>query len=140
MKPSETAALPNVIAEYQATWNAAGRYWGCDGLAACFTDDGLFFGGRPEHSVGREAITAYFRSYVGVIASCTLQLRDQEVLELSAECLVCQGFGDFSFVLADGRHTRSVVRTTLILVRQEDGWKARLQHFAPPPSEPPLGA
>jgi uncharacterized protein (TIGR02246 family) len=136
---STPASLPDPLAAHVAAWNAAGAHWNSEALANCFTEDGLFFGGRPEHSVGREAITAYFRSYIGTIASCHLQLRDQELLQLAPDTVAAQGYGDFSFVLGDGARTRSVVRTTLILVQQRDGWKARLQHFAPPPPEPPLG-
>ena len=139
MNRSATTALPPTLEAYQQAWNAAALQWDSDALASCFTEDGLFFGGRPQHSVGRAAIRDYFRSYIGVISSCTLHLRDQQVLDVEPDHFVSQGFGDFSFVLADGKHTRSTVRTTLVLVRQHDGWKARLQNFAPSPAEPPLG-
>lgn len=68
-----------------------------------------------------------------------LRLREQHVFNLEPDCLVAQGFGDFSFLLSDGLQTRSVVRTTLVLLRQQDRWKARLQHIAPIPKNPPLG-
>ena len=138
--PSSPSALPEPLVSYLAAWNAAGSRWDCAALAGCFTEDALFFGGRPEHSVGRHAIEAYFRSYIGIIASCTLSLREQHIVtDLGANALVAQGYGDFSFILADGLHTRSVVRTTLILVHQRDRWRARVQHIAPPPAEPPIG-
>lgn len=132
-------SLPAEIESYLASWNAAGSVWDCERLAECFTEDGLFFGGRPTHSVGRQAIEGYFRSYIGTITSCTLSLREQHVFNLDANCLVAQGFGEFFFELSDGLHTHSVVRTTLVLVRQQDRWKTRLQHIAPIPKNPPLG-
>lgn len=131
--------LPAPLDWYLSAWNDAGSVWNCDSLAERFTEDGLFFGGRPEHSVGREAIRAYFRSYIGTISSCNLALRDQHVAGLGPDCLMAQGFGDFSFVLSDGSRTRSVVRTTLVLVSEGNDWKARLQHIAPLPKQPPLG-
>lgn len=134
-------SIPQQVAvdNYLAGWNAAGAVWDCKRLADFYTDDGLFFGGRPGHSVGREAIGAYFRSYIGTIAACRLKLRDQHVVSLDADRFVAQGFGEFSFMLADGLATQSVVRTTLMLVRQHDTWKARLWNFAPSPEKPPLG-
>ena len=138
--PSTRVALPEPLTRYLSAWNAAGSRWDCAALAECFTEDALFFGGRPEHSVGRAAIEAYFRSYTGIIASCTLSLRDQHIVDdLVPDYCTAQGYGDFSFILADGLHTRSVVRTTLILVRERNRWRARLQHIAPPPAEPPIG-
>lgn len=131
--------LPYTLTAYEDAWNNAGRQWNTDALAACFTEDALFFGGRPEHSVGRAAIRGYFRSYIGVIASCTLHLRDHQQLDVAPGYFVSQGFADFSFVLADGMQTKSTVRTTLILVQDHDEWRARLQNFAPSPAEPPLG-
>ena len=132
-------SLPAEMESYLASWNAAASVWDCERLAECFTEDGLFFGGRPTHSVGRQAIEDYFRSYIGTISSCTLRVREQHVFNLEPDCFVAQGFGDFSFVLSDGLHTQSVVRTTLVLVCQQDRWKARLQHIAPIPKKPPLG-
>ena len=134
-----TTELPEPLRLYVADWNAAGVRWNSEALADCFTPDGLFFGGRPEHSVGHEAILAYFRSYVGIIESCTLQLRDQQLVDLGSQGLVAQGYGDFSFVLAGQRPTRSTVRTTLMLVQLGGRWRARVQHFGPPPLVPPLG-
>ena len=133
------ADLPAPLALYVEAWNAAGMRWDCDGLAECFTEDALFFGGRPEHSVGREAIRAYFRSYIGIIETCSLQLRDQHLVDRGPHGLAAQGYGDFAFRLAGGQLTRSTVRTTLILVPDGGRWRSRMHHFGPPPAVPPLG-
>ena len=121
-------------------WNAAGLRWNPSAYADCFTEDGLFFGGRPTHAVGRNAIRAYFESYVGVITVCQLALRDQQFVEAGPGFLLAQGWGEFSFILADGERTGSTVRTTWLLQQLPDGkWKIRQQHIAPPPAVPPLG-
>jgi uncharacterized protein (TIGR02246 family) len=131
---------PSILAQVLERWNAAGRRWDPSAFTDCFADDGLFYGGRPAHSVGRDAIRAYFDSYVGVIDVCQLVLRDQEFVEAGAGFLLAQGWGEFSFVLADGQRTTSTVRTTWLLQQLPGGeWKIRQQHFAPPPAEPPLG-
>ena len=132
-------ALRSTLLVYEEAWNKAGRKWDIEGLADCFTEDAMFFGGRPQHCVGRAAIRDYFHSYTGIIASCTLRLRDQQQLDVAPGYFVSQGFADFSFVLADGIQTKSTVRTTLILVQDHNEWRARLQNFAPSPAEPPLG-
>lgn len=136
VSPDSRAAAFDV---FLASWNQAALAWDCEGLANCYTPDGLFFGGRPDHFAGRDAIDAYFRSYIGTIVSCTLKLRDQHVVKLGADCLAAQGFGDFTFLLTGGQRTQSVVRTSLILAREEGRWKARLHHFSPAPKNPPLG-
>jgi uncharacterized protein (TIGR02246 family) len=129
-----------ILEEAQARWNAAGRRWDPAAFTDCFTADGLFYGGRPSHAVGREAIRAYFDSYIGVIDVCQLALRDQEFVEPGPGFLLAQGWGEFSFVLANGQHTQSTVRTTWLLQQLPGGeWKIRQQHFAPAPTTPPLG-
>ncbi len=129
-----------ILDEALARWNAAGRTWNVSAYADCFTEDGLFFGGRPAHAVGRAAIRAYFESYVGVIKVCQLALRDQQFVEAGPGFLLAQGWGEFTFVLADGERTGSTVRTTWLLQQMPDGpWKIRQQHIAPPPAVPPLG-
>lgn len=122
----------------QAQWNAAARRWDADALTLLYTEDAMFHGGRPGHSVGRESIRTYFASYRGIIESGQLKLQDQHIVAVAPGVFLAQGEGDFSFVLAPGRPTRSTVRTSLALV-QRGGWKILLHHFSPSPPRPPLG-
>jgi uncharacterized protein (TIGR02246 family) len=124
----------------QDAWNAAARTWNADGLAAIYTEDALFFGGRPGHFIGANAIRDYFASYEGIIESGAMSLVDQHVIRLDSDTLLAQGHVEFSFVLSGGRSTRSRLRTTLTLVRDASmRWKLRQHHFSPDPAAPPLG-
>jgi uncharacterized protein (TIGR02246 family) len=127
------------LAAVQRAWNAAGRPWNADRLAAVYTHDALFFGGRPGHFVGRAAVRDYFASYIGVIESGSLVLVEQQLVELSPGCLLAQGYADFSFVLSGNQATRSRVRTTLLIIRDGGDWRIRQHHFSPTPDAPPLG-
>lgn len=129
-----------ILEDVLARWNAAGQRWNPAAFADCFTDDGLFFGGRPTHYIGRDAIRAYFDSYIGVILVCQLALRDQAFVPAGPGFLLAQGWGEFSFTLADGQRTGSTVRTTWLMQQVDGGvWKIRQQHIAPAPQVPPLG-
>lgn len=127
------------LAVVLAAWNAAARNWDSRALAALYADDALFFGGRPGHAVGKQAIAEYFASYDGTIAAATLELIDQHIAPLGERDFVAQGFGRFRFGLCDGRTTTSLLRTTLVIVWQHGGWKIRLHHFSTVPEVPPLG-
>jgi ketosteroid isomerase-like protein len=126
------------LAQVQAAWNAAARRWNVDALTAIYTDNALFFGGRPGHSVGAAGIREYFASYEGVIESATLNLVEQQFLRLADDCFVAQGYGEFAFVLSGGRPSRSRLRTTLIVALQQDEWKIRQHHFSTTPESPPI--
>jgi len=128
-----------VLTAIGQAWTAAATPWKADALAAVYADDALFFGGRPGHSIGGAAIRDYFASYEGVIESGRLELVDQQVRELAPGCLLAQGYGDFTFVLAGHRQTRSLLRTTLVLSWQQGRWQIRQHHFSASPSAPPLG-
>lgn len=127
------------LAHVQRDWNAAGKHWHAGRLAEVYSQDALFFGGRPGHFVGRAAVQAYFASYVGVIESGAMVLAEQELAQLGPACLLAQGYADFSFVLQGGQNTQSRVRTTLVLVREGTVWRIRQHHFSPTPEAPPLG-
>src|SRR6267143_2037809 len=43
-------------------------------LVALYTDDALFYGGRPGHAVGHAKVREYFDSYVGTLAAARLAL------------------------------------------------------------------
>lgn len=129
----------DALAAVQQAWNAAARNWDAQALALVYTEDALFFGGRPGHSIGRAGIRDYFASYTGEILSGRMSLADQHVLELGPDSFLAQGYADFDFVLRGNVNTRSRLRTTLLFAQQEDVWKLRQHHFSQPPSAPPLG-
>lgn len=133
--PHAQAALDAVAAR----WNAAAAPWDAEALAAVYTADALFFGGRPGHCVGMEAIHAYFNSYEGVIRSGRMALVDQQLKCLAPACVLSQGYVDFAFELCDGQHTQSRLRTTLVLVSEDAQWRICQHHFSPTPEVPPLG-
>ena len=120
-------------------WNREAANWSAQRLSTLYTQDALFFGGREGHAVGAAAITAYFDSYHGVIFSAKLKLLDQQLLRLSDDAIMAQGFGEFDFVLAGDKSTQSVLRTTLVICREADDWKICAHHFSTIPSVPPLG-
>jgi len=126
------------LAAVEAAWNEGARHWNPAAITAVYLDDALFYGGRPGHAIGAKGVRAYFDSYVGVITSARLSLVEQHVLPLGADRFVAQGYGAFAFVLADGRHTASRLRTTLILERH-GAWRIRQHHFSVAPEVPPLG-
>jgi uncharacterized protein (TIGR02246 family) len=137
---TESASNPKkTLDEMQNAWNRAAKVWNPEALANLYADNALFYGGRSGHSVGVAAIQAYFESYDGIIQSAVLDLIEQEIVQLSPESFVSQGFGAFSFVLAGGRQTQSVLRTTLVLSRLNGKWKIQLHHFSVTPEAPPLG-
>jgi hypothetical protein len=139
---SSTSTSPDMqrtLAAVQDAWNQAGSVWGPDALAAIYTADALFFGGRPSHSVGQAAICDYFASYVGVIERGRMAWADTHCLALDAESFLAQGFVDFEFRLAGGRDTRSRLRSTWVIAQKVHGARIRLHHFSPPPDAPPLG-
>jgi uncharacterized protein (TIGR02246 family) len=134
-----TAAARKILADIQVAWNTAASTWNPDAFAAIYTDDALFFGGRPDHSVGGAAIRAYFASYMGALESATLDLVDQHFLWLADDCFLAQGFGDFVFVLESGkRMSRARMRTTLVIAQDDGAWKIRQHHFSVPPESPPI--
>ncbi|WP_174913468.1 YybH family protein [Burkholderia diffusa] len=126
------------LAIVQAAWNAAARDWNPDALTGIYTADALFFGGRPGHSAGRDAIRTYFASYDGVIRSATLALVEQHFIRLGDDCFLAQGYGEFAFVLGDGNTSRSRLRTTLVIALQQGEWKIRQHHFSTSPETPPI--
>ncbi len=134
-----TSEMQRALAAVQDAWSKAGSPWNPDALAALYTSDALFFGGRAGHSVGREAVRSYFASYVGVIEQGRMVLADTHYLAIDSDCFLAQGYVDFAFTLSGGRETRSRLRATLLIVRTKDGWRIRQHHFSPTPDAPPLG-
>lgn len=134
-----TSEAEEALAQVTADWNRAASSWDAAGLAAVYTEDGLLFGGRPGHCVGRPAIQAYFASYDGVILGGAMQMSGTQLRQLSQDCVLAQGMVDFAFTLAGDEQTRSTVRATLVLRRETGRWRIVDHHFSPTPAEPPLG-
>lgn len=132
-------SLKQTLDDMQNAWNLAAKVWNPKALANLYADDALFYGGRAGHSVGVAAIQAYFASYDGIIQSAVLNLIEQELVQISPESFVSQGLGAFAFVLAGGRQTQSVLRTTLVIRKLNGQWKIQLHHFSVTPEAPPLG-
>ena len=135
---NDTAMGEQALASVIAAWNDGSIQWNADGLARVYTEDALMFAGRPGHAVGREAIRAYFASYDGVIESGTMQFVDPKIVRLAPDCALIQGYADFSFRLAGGEQTRSVLRATLVVRKDGDTWRIRQHHFSATPSTPPI--
>jgi len=122
----------------ERNWNAAAQPWDAESLAALYTDDALFYGGRPGHSVGRVKVQEYFASYVGTLAAARLALVDQELRELSEGVYLAQGYARFDFDLTAGGISSTLLRSTLVLTHRPDGWRIAQHHFSAAPSEPPI--
>lgn len=135
----DSSHFQNALVGVQAAWNAAASPWNPQSLAQVYSGDALFFGGRPGHAVGSEEILGYFKSYHQVIKSAALELVDQHVAPLGPSHFLAQGYGRFSFVLADDVATTTVLRTTLVLVLAQTTWKICGHHFSVSPDAPPLG-
>src|SRR5436190_9464195 len=115
-------------------WNAAAQHWNSAGLVALYTEDALFYGGRPGHAVGHAKVREYFDSYVGTLAGARLALVDQELRKLGEGVYLAQGYAAFDFDLTTGGATRTVLRSTLVLTRRPEGWRVVQHHFSSPPA------
>ncbi len=119
-------------------WNAAARTWDPAGLAALYTEDAVFYGGRPGHSIGRDQVKAYFDSYAGMFTTVRLALVDQELRALGDGVYLAQGYAAFDFELAAGGTSQAVLRSTLVLIRRPEGWRIAQHHFSATPTALPI--
>jgi uncharacterized protein (TIGR02246 family) len=119
-------------------WNEAAHKWDLEAFASIYTEDALFFGGRPGFFSGVDQIKEYYRSYVGVVASAAIKYHEQKIIELAPGALLAQGFADFNFTLANGDRGRTRLRSTNILVMRDNDWKVIQHHFSEPIAEPPI--
>ena len=121
-------------------WNAAAQHWDPAALAALYTEDAVFYGGRIGHSVGRAEVRAYFESYAAIFTTVRLTLVEQELRELAPGIVLAQGYASFEFGFKAGGESRATFRSTLVLIRQPAGWCILQHHFSPTPAEPPINA
>jgi uncharacterized protein (TIGR02246 family) len=119
-------------------WTAAAQRWDCAALAALYTEDAVFYGGRVGHSVGRSAIRAYFESYAALFTSVRLALVEQELRALRPDCWLAQGYAAFDFDMRDGGSSQAKLRSTLVLVKRAEGWRILQHHFSATPAVPPI--
>ena len=133
---NEEAALRVV----ERDWNAAAQDWNTADLAALYTEDAVFYGGRPGHSIGRDQVKDYFDSYAGMFTTVRLALVDQALRRLADGVCLAQGYAAFDFVLAGGGATQAALRSTLVLVRRPEGWRIAQHHFSATPEAPPIPA
>lgn len=140
MSHSNVDIRREALAAVEGEWTQAARCWDADALAALYSEDTFFFGGKPGHCTGREAVREYFASYVGTIASGSISLSELESVLVTADCVLAQGFAQFTFRLDSGEITRSRLRGTLVLQRHGSTWKIRQHHFSESPLVPPLGS
>ena len=119
-------------------WNVAAWAWDPVGLAALYTEDAVFYGGRPGHSIGRDQVKAYFDSYAGMFTTVRLALVDQELRTLADGVYLAQGYAAFDFELAAGGTSQAVLRSTLVLIRRPEGWRIAQHHFSATPTALPI--
>ena len=126
------------LREVERDWNAAAQRWEAEGIAALYTEDALFYGGRPGHAVGRAKVRGYFESYAGTLAGARLALVDQELRKLADRVYLAQGYARFDFDLTAGGGSSTLLRSTLVLTHRPEGWRIAQHHFSATPSEPPI--
>lgn len=119
-------------------WSDAANPLSPEKIAAVYSPDALFFGGRPDHYIGRASVRDYFETYRDILASIALEIRDVHFAEVGDRLLLAQGTADFNFGLLDGRSTFASLRATLALRRSDADWMICLHHFSPPPEVPPV--
>ena len=122
----------------ERNWNAAAQHWDAEALAALYTDDALFYGGRPGHAVGGAKVREYFGSYVGTLAAARLALVDQELRKLAEGIYLAQAYARFDFDLTAGGVSSTLLRSTLVLMHRPEGWRIAQHHFSAAPSDPPI--
>ncbi|MSQ18625.1 MAG: SgcJ/EcaC family oxidoreductase [Betaproteobacteria bacterium] len=137
--PENLPALANeALRSVERAWNAAAQHWDADQLAAIYTPDAVFFGGRPGISVGLTEIRAYFASYIGILKSTSMALVDQHFRQLGPETFLAQGYVEFKFLLDSGKNSATKMRTTLTIVKRNNQWKLIQHHFSTTPETIPV--
>ena len=133
MPDSNSTEANSALRAVEHAWNAASVNWDTAGLAALYTEDAVFYGGRTGHSVGRDKIREYFESYADIFTTVRLALVDQELRDLVPGICLAQGYASFEFGFKAGGNSQAVLRSTLVLVHRPEGWRILQHHFSPTP-------
>jgi ketosteroid isomerase-like protein len=120
---TEVSEGETALRAVERDWNAAAQHSNSAGLVALYTEDALFYGGRPGHAVGHAKVREYFDSYVGTPAAARLALVDQELRKLGEGVYLAQGYAAFDFDLTASGATRTVLRST---------WRRKMMLGDPP--------
>ena len=123
-----------VLNEILTGWSKAAADWNARKLGALYCEDACLFGGHPGHSTGRAEIIRYFAGYENIILSASIKPLDQEVFPLDQRLVIAQGYVEFEFVLGNGNTTKSLLRSTLVLKKENDQWKISHHHFSSIPA------
>jgi uncharacterized protein (TIGR02246 family) len=135
---SEQRAIEHVLRQIEACWNAAANTWDADALSDIYAADAVLFGGLPELSISHAGIKEYFNTYKDILRSVQLRMVDQVLRKASDNTYVAQGFVNFTFQLTNGTTTQTRMRTTWVMVKQDDQWKLLAHHFSNLPEKLPV--
>ncbi|REF73432.1 SgcJ/EcaC family oxidoreductase [Paracoccus versutus] len=128
-----------LLGQVLAAFNAGAATWDADRMAQVYWDDAVFYGLLTNHSVGQRSVRDYFAYYKDILKGARLVLVEQEIRPLGADAFLAQGFGDFTYDMADGSVSRNRLRTSLVVARRDGEWKIVLHHFSPIPPTPTYG-
>jgi uncharacterized protein (TIGR02246 family) len=115
--------MSDVLRAVLERWKAAFDGHRLDAMADLFTPDALFQGFGPAPVEGREKIRAY---YAAVPADRTADVTVLHGYRIGEE--VAGGFADVTF--RDPNGWSAAVHLSLVLRRDEDGWRIRQYHVS----------
>jgi len=119
-------------------WNAAAAKWEPEKFVPIYTEDALFYGGRPDLYVGSTGVRDYFASYTAVLSSVQIKFVNQHFIELGPDAFVAQGAANIHLRTASGKDGDIVNRTTLVIAKRGDRWVIASHHFSDKPAAPPI--
>ena len=118
--PAEDASA--LFAKWKAAYDANDNV----AVAKLYATDAILHGTRSRNlTIGREAITNYFKIVVGT--GNKVQFVEQELRVISPTTVMAVGFNDF-LRNKDGTVTPEPARFTMLLVKQGDDWLIAHHH------------
>jgi uncharacterized protein (TIGR02246 family) len=127
--PAEDAGV--IFAKWKAAYDSNDNV----AVAKLYAEDAILHGTRSRTlTIGREAITNYFKIVVGT--GNKVQFVEQQLKVISPTTILAVGFNDF-LRNKDGTLTPEPARFTLLLVKQGDDWLIAHHHSSlrPPPPQ-----